>query len=533
MTNQTRRLSALLRRLEIELLRKCAQETLGERFRPRRSKNDYVNDIQSAHVPIQHIAAALQKAAGTWDGTTNAPPLIQWNESVLGPLGMTEARQAREVGDAAELVDSLLLEALSDAHLDFVATQVSPDFAQAAQTTGADLAIKRMTLAQACLHGSDEELMAAVNNSIPTLGPLKTDPEEPYIVLDWLVTPWGLLSLPHEHTEDAIASILCERGGVRLNAILPEIPGASTKERCAIYTLQKGPSLAIDEFFSTATIWEFLQAKGLHLPIDADQHMLRGLMLQYVGLRPAPRPDGLLRQYSELLHQPPPRTSSDNSDARSWRELRRFERHWENNACALIASATAELELSLKDWLSVDGIKSLADRQLTTRKQRPIRELTLGQKRRLFEQVLTDIEKTPQFAHALKQVGRTASEMRAAFCGPSMELLISARNELAHPKEEVPPNWNNIRLRLIDALRPLATPAAQGLVTIAAPVVRLVEERTDATGWTRCEFETETGEAVVASLGGQSLAIVGAESKNFHLVARSKTAVVRPILISN
>ncbi|HLM43337.1 MAG TPA: hypothetical protein VK458_05690, partial [Myxococcaceae bacterium] len=518
--------------LEIDLLRKCAEETLGDRFRPRRSKSDYVKDLQAAKITVQQLAVALQRVAGTWDSTTNAPPLIQWNESILGPLGMTEARQPRVVADAAELVDGLLLEALSDTHLDFVAAQVAPDFVHAAQAMGSEPSARRMALAQACLHGSDDELVKAVNGSISVAGPLNVDSGEPYIVVNWLVTPWGLLSVPHDPTEDAIAEILCGRGGSRLDAVLPEIVGASQLERCAVYVLQKGPSAAIDEFFSPAITWEFLQTKGLRLPTNADQHMLRGLLLQFVGLRPAPRPDGLLRQYSDLLHQDLHAVSAESSDAKSWRELRRFERHWESAACALIAAALEEFNLSIKEWLSSEGLRPLVDMQLLTHKQRPIRELTLGQKRRVLDQVFAAIERSSQCAQRLTAVGRAATEIRAAFCGEPMERLIAMRNELAHPKEEPAPSWTKIRSRLLDVLRPLAVPTAPGIVAIAPAVVRLVEERTDSTGWTRCEFETELGKPVIASLGGRSWAVRDFGTKNFHLVARNSPAIVGPILIS-
>jgi hypothetical protein len=185
-----------------------------------------------------------------------------------------------------------------------------------------------------------------------------------------------------------------------------------------------------------------------------------------------------------------------------------------------------ESDLSIKEWLSRKGLEFLIDNQLIPRAQQPIRELTLGKKRTVFEQMFATIEARPECVHQLSAVGRAPAEIRAAFCGGPVRQLIETRNKLAHPKEEPAPNWTNTRSRLLEALRPLVVPPAAGRVPIASPVVRLIEERTDSTGWTRCEFETELGETIIASSS-----VLFFDPGNFYLVARNGPAVVRPILI--
>lgn len=525
MLNQTRRLSALLRRFEIDLLRKCAEETLGDQFRRRRSKNDYVRDLQTANISAQQLAVVLQQVAGGWDRTTNAPPLVQWRESILGPLGMTEARQLREVAHAADMVEGLLLGALKETHLETVAAKIAPDLARVARESSLTDVVKHIALAQACLHGSDEELVKAVNEAISSVGPLLIDNNEPYVVGDWLVTPWGLLTVPNASTEYAIAQILCERGGSRLESVLPEVAGTQQLERCAIYVLQVGPTAAIDEFFSHADVWEFLKTKGLLLSAKADTHFLRELLLQFVGLRPAPRPDGLLRQYSELLRHDVQRGRPEESDARSWHEIRRFERNWASAAFALIETALG-IGMPIADWLSSNGHRALVDKKLVSRKQKPFGEMTLGNKRQVLERIFAAMEGLPECVQKLAEVGRAPANIGAAFCGEQIGRLIEARNELAHPKKESPPAWTSIRTHLLEALRPLAVPAVLDGIAIAPPVVRLLEERTDSTGWTRCELETEVGEVIVASPRGQYLA-----RRNFHLVARNGSTIVKPVLV--
>jgi len=525
---ERRRLAALLKSFEWDVLKECSQALMGNAYRARRSKADLVRDLEGRVVKIDDIAVTLQRMASTtWTVATGAPvPLVQYEDTILGPLGLVKSNEGRTPSSAREMVNDVLLRVVPEPHLQRIANHIDHEKARSTLIAAASGDYRALLLAQICLQGAEHQLRNEINDAVHDCGPLKIEDAEVRSACGWLLTRWGVLVEPEHSVEECTAQLLSDYGGARLDAALSNIPGSSKLERCLTYVVMHGPAATLERFLSASVAWELLSQKGLTLPSEGPPDALRGTLLAYVGLWYPEIPDGLFRQRDDLIRDLESSHSGDDGVGRTVRELKRFEAGIARAFIALVAVACdAADEVGIRKLLeSASGLALLRERRvLKAGGKRPLWSMTFGQRQQIFKELLDTLAGQSEAVTRLHYVGRDPDDVRDAFVSDAVQQVIALRNDVAH--RPLPP-WTDVRGVLLQALDRLTNYSTAFNGPVAPIAVRRLEERTDATGWTRCEFEDERGRRILAAGVGWFPG-----PGPYYLVARAAPALCKPCLI--
>lgn len=517
--SSTKRVVAGLRGFGFEQLKQFCEFTLGKSFRPRRSRQEYIQDLAS-YAAADSLAESLAAWCRAWAGPLQEEPRISQRGTVMvGPLGILQtAPGAARRGDEARAACKFLLDAITahglPAFADHLLGRTQPEVLRDVKALPGG---RPQTLGylQATMLATNGAIAVAVNEHIYKKRPIPVERFDlDSIDYLWKVTRWGLTVLPRsseaerafaafceeENTSLALACVLDRFGGALLRAAIASHNGPDELARISELVLIDGPARVVDRHLSDGSLWELLTSWGLHVPLNTPRNDMLPVLFREVGLRDVAPPRGLFflrRQLADATQREVVLADGGSS------VLRRVEACLESVYLAYFSLLIPEADQLTPRALSGDeGMKhlravgvTLAGRTLGSGGALlPFHSMSFGQKLDAFRSFLGIVQRSEAMTETLADLGRTPDTLRL-LVGAQVGEIVRARNRLAHPAGE-PPSRQDILEATIAALDVVACDDRAGPVPL---LVRVLEETSDRHGWTKATLEDELGREIVST----------------------------------